>query len=61
MNNSPIIYPNMPPRTEPIEQMVAKLNALPGLDMHKAISKISGGIGKNEDSQNASRKIAGLA
>src|SRR4030065_2135858 len=54
INPYPIRYPKRPPITEPIEHIKAYLNDLAGIDMASAISNISGGIGKNEDSVNAS-------
>jgi len=45
-------YPNIPPRTDPIEQTNAKRNHPTGDATTIAISNISGGIGKKEDSTN---------
>jgi len=45
-------YPKIPPRTDPIEQTNAKRNHPTGDAITIAISKISGGIGKKEDSTN---------
>ncbi len=45
-------YPNIPPRTDPVEQTNAKRNHPTGDATTIAISKISGGIGKKEDSIN---------
>ena len=49
----PIKYPNNAPRTEPIRQIEANLNAFLVEPSTKAISKASGGTGKNDDSANA--------
>ena len=43
----------MPPRTDPTEQTKAKRNHPTGDATTIAISKMSGGIGKKEDSINA--------
>jgi hypothetical protein len=49
----PIAYPAKAPRTEPIVQFAANLNALVCAPSTKAINSASGGIGKNEDSAKA--------
>ena len=58
ISSTPIRYPKTPPRTEPIEQIKAYLKDLSGMDIAKAISSISGGIGKKDDSQKARIKRA---
>ena len=45
-------YPNMPPIIDPTEQTNAKRNHPTGDATTIAISKMSGGIGKKEDSTN---------
>ena len=54
----PIKYPKHPPIIDPTEHTNAYLNALAGLETANAIKRTSGGIGKKEDSQNASIKSA---
>jgi hypothetical protein len=54
----PMKYPSTPPRIDPMEQMAAYQNALPGAATASAIKRTSGGIGKNDDSANAIRNSA---
>jgi hypothetical protein len=51
----------MPPRTDPTEQTNAKRNHPTGDATTIAISKISGGIGKKEDSTNETMNKTGSA
>src|SRR3989304_3487945 len=57
-NCQPMKYPNIPPSTEPTEQIKAYLKALFGMPSASAINKTSGGMGKNDDSTNAKAKSA---
>jgi hypothetical protein len=54
-------YPNIPPRTDPTEHTNAKRNHPMGDATTIAISSISGGIGKKEDSTNAMINKTGRA
>jgi hypothetical protein len=47
-----------PPITDPTEQISANLNDFLGAPIERTMSKTSGGIGKKEDSPNASRNNA---
>ena len=58
MNWYPIAYPPTPPRSEPAAQIRAYRKALAGIDIARAISRTSGGIGKKLDSARARRKSA---
>ncbi len=51
-NRLPIPYPNTAPIAEPKEQIKTNLKELDLDPRHKAISKISGGIGKKDASVN---------
>lgn len=51
-NRLPIPYPNTAPIAEPKEQIKTNLKELDLDPRHKAMSKISGGIGKNDASVN---------
>ncbi|MFQ5786877.1 MAG: hypothetical protein ACE5H1_02770, partial [Thermodesulfobacteriota bacterium] len=57
----PIRYPNIPPRTDIIEQIVAYQNERFGFPRHRAMRSGSGGIGKNDDSRNETMESAGTA
>ena len=51
-------YPPIPPRTDPAAQIAAYRKALAGIDIARAISRTSGGIGKKLDSAKARMKSA---
>ena len=57
-NIEPIPYPIIAPKIEPAEQIKAYLNDFDCEPKHNAISKTSGGIGKNEASTKARKNNA---
>ena len=57
-NRFPIPYPNTAPVAEPKAQMKTNLKELDQDPRHKAISKISGGIGKKDASVNERKNKA---
>ena len=58
MNPWPMAYPSMAPVTEPRVHTAAAFSHLPGAAATMAMSRTSGGIGKNEDSAKAMRNSA---
>jgi hypothetical protein len=58
INCHPIRYPKHPPSTDPTEHINAYFKDFLGIATASAISSISGGIGKKEDSLKASRNNA---
>ena len=54
----PIIYPRIPPITDPIEQTRANLNHLRQAPMQRAMSSVSGGTGKKEASASEKKNSA---
>ena len=57
-NIEPIPYPITAPRIDPAEQIKAYFNDFDWEPKHNAISKTSGGIGKNEASETAIKASA---
>ena len=54
-------YPNIPPKTDPIEQINARRTQPAGAAITIAINNMSGGIGKKEDSTNEITNRTGIA